>query len=90
MLEQARILEDGSGLVFPSPAKPGHELSDMTLTKLLRDNNLAARATIHGFRASFRSWTLEKTDTPWAIGEAAPRSCHRKQYRTSLRSLGPV
>ena len=71
VLEQARILEDGCGLVFPSPAKPGHELSDMTLTKLLRDNNLAARATIHGFRASFRSWTLEKTDTPWAIGEAA-------------------
>ena len=47
------------------------ELSDMTLTKLLRDNGLAAQATVHGFRTSFKTWCMETTDTPWAVGEAA-------------------
>ena len=41
VLEQARILADGSGLVFPSSMRPGKSMSDMTLTKLLRDNDLA-------------------------------------------------
>ena len=46
-------------------------LSDMTLTKILRTNGLAARATVHGFRTSFKTWTMETTDSPWAVGEAA-------------------
>ena len=46
-------------------------LSDMTLTKLLRDNGLAGRATAHGFRTSFKTWCMETTDTPWVVGEAA-------------------
>ena len=71
VLKQARRLDDGSGLVFPSPLKPGHQLSVMTLTKVLRDTGLAERATVHGFRSSFRTWALEQTDTPWAVAEAA-------------------
>lgn len=71
VLEQAKNHHDGSGLVFPSPLKPGRPLSDMTLTKILRDVGLAGRATVHGFRASFRTWALEETDTPWAVAEAA-------------------
>ena len=43
----------------------------MTLTKLLRDNGLAKTATVHGFRTSFKTWCMETTDTPWAVGEAA-------------------
>lgn len=43
----------------------------MTLTKILRDVGVAERATVHGFRASFRTWALEETDTPWAVAEAA-------------------
>ena len=31
VLEQARALDDGSGLVFPSPLRAGHPLSDMSL-----------------------------------------------------------
>ena len=38
VLEQARPLRDDSGLVFPSPTRRGKPLSDMTLTKILRDN----------------------------------------------------
>ena len=64
-------LRGDSGLVFPSAWKPGSPLSDMTLTKLLRDLGLADRATVHGFRTGFKTWCMEQTDTPWAVGEAA-------------------
>ena len=43
----------------------------MTLTKLLRSIGLAPRATVHGFRTTFKTWCMEQTDTPWAVGEAA-------------------
>ena len=71
VLMLARQLEDGSGLCFPSPLRPGRILSDMTLTKILRSIGLADRATVHGFRTSFKTWTMEQTDTPWAVAEAA-------------------
>ena len=71
VLTLARQLEDGSGLCFPSPLRPGRMLSDMTLTKVLRSTGLADRATVHGFRTSFKTWTMEQTDTPWAVGESA-------------------
>ncbi len=71
VLAQASALRDESGLVFPSPLKPGSPMSDMTLTKILRSTGLADRATVHGFRSSFKNWTLEQTDTPWAVSETA-------------------
>ena len=71
VLMHARQIEDGSGLCFPSPLRPGRILSDMTLTNILRKAGLADRATVHGFRTSFKTWTMEQTDTPWAVGEAA-------------------
>ena len=71
VLQQARSLDDGSGLIFPSPAKPGHPLSNMALPKVLRDNGLAEQTTVHGFRSSFKTWSLEATDTPSAIVEMA-------------------
>ena len=71
VLVEASILRDESGLVFPSSMKRTSPLSDMTLTKILRSVGLADRATVHGFRSSFKNWTLEQTDTPWAVSEAA-------------------
>lgn len=71
LLEEASALREDSGLVFPSPLKPGTPMSDMTLTKILRSVGLAERATVHGFRSSFKNWTLEQTDTPWVVSEAA-------------------
>ena len=70
VLEQARILDDTSGLVFPSVSRPGKPMSNMTLTKLLRDNGLAGRATVHGLRSSFRDWCAD-TGKPREIAEAA-------------------
>ena len=71
LLGEASALRDETGLVFPSPLKPGSPMSDMTMTKVLRSTGLAERATVHGFRSSFKNWTLEQTDTPWAVSEAA-------------------
>ena len=70
VLERVRGLDDGSGLVFPSPLRPGRPLSPMTLTKILRDRGLADRATVHGFRSAFRDWCAE-TGKPREIAEAA-------------------
>ncbi len=71
VLDQAQVLDEGSGLIFPSPTRPGNPLSNMTLTKVLRDNGLAERATVHGFRSTFRDWAAERTDTENAVMELA-------------------
>ena len=71
VLEEAASFRDESGLVFPSPHKRKSQMSDMTLTKVLRSVGLAERATVHGFRSSFKDWTLERTDTTRAASESA-------------------
>ena len=69
VLGQAGRLRDGSRLIFPSSTKPRSQLSDMTLTKVLRTTGLAERATVHGFRSTFRDWAAECTDAPHAVME---------------------
>jgi integrase len=44
-------------------------MSDMALTKLLRD--LGAGVTAHGFRSSFRDWASEETAFPGEVAEMA-------------------
>ena len=70
VLEQVRILRDKSGLVFPSPTRPGNSLSDAALIKVLNRTGLAVAATVHGFRSSFRDWCAD-TSKPREIAEAA-------------------
>ena len=69
-LESVRPLRDRHDLVFPSPSRAGRPLSDMTLTKLLRDTGLAERATVHGMRSTFRDWCAD-TGKPRELAEAA-------------------
>ena len=69
ILVEASSISDGSDLVFPSPLRPGKPMSDMTLTKLLRDLGFADRTTVHGFRSSFRDWAAECTSAPHAVME---------------------
>ena len=69
VLEQAQTLAQGSGLIFPSPSRRGKALSDMALIKVLRDNGLAERTTVHGLRSTFRVWASEQTDTDHAVME---------------------
>ena len=56
-------------MVFPGHVQ-GRQLSNMALTKVLRDNGLADRATVHGFRSTFRDWCTE-TGAPSEVAEAA-------------------
>ena len=56
------------GLVFSNNGtKP---LSDMTMTKVLRDMG-HARITVHGFRSAFTDWAAEETDTPKEVVDKA-------------------
>jgi integrase len=56
------------GLVFSTHGvKP---LSDMTMTKVLRDLGLS-RITVHGFRSSFTDWAAEKTRFPKEVVDKA-------------------
>lgn len=66
--EAARFKVADDGLVFPgaNPAKP---LSDMTLSKLIRE--LGIGAVPHGFRSSFRDWAGETTAHPREVIEFA-------------------
>ncbi len=54
--------------VFPG-AKHRTQLSDMSLAKVLK--TLKAKATVHGFRSSFRDWVSEATDFQTEVAEAA-------------------
>ncbi|MFY0692393.1 MAG: integrase arm-type DNA-binding domain-containing protein [Paracoccaceae bacterium] len=67
ILREAAMLRDGSKLIFPS--KSGRQLSDMTLSKLVKE--LGFNADVHGFRTSFRTWAQEQTDFPREVAEAA-------------------
>ena len=69
VLEQARELGNGEGLIFPSPMKQGQPLSDMTMRKILLTAGLADKASVHGFRSSFRDWAQENTRAVWAVME---------------------
>jgi integrase len=67
VLREAEALRrPGSDQVFPSGK--GTALSDMALTKRLRD--LGMNCTAHGFRSSFRDWAAE-TSVDDAVAEAA-------------------
>ena len=67
LLDEARALDDGSGLVFPSPVgrKP---MSNSMLSKPLRE--LGIDAVPHGFRSTFRDWCSESAQVPRDVAEA--------------------
>lgn len=55
-------------IVFPG-IRGDRPLSDMTLTKLLKE--MKEPYTAHGFRSAFRDWVSEETDHPGDVAEAA-------------------
>ena len=62
------ITPDGT-LLFPTMRAKDKQLSDMTLTMLLR--RLKIEATAHGFRSTFRDWVSEETDFAGEVAEMA-------------------
>ena len=72
ILHDARRRSYGTSLVFRSPR--GKPLSDMTLSKLIKELGIAA--VPHGFRSSFRDWAAERY-----LAENAP--CRRQSLAGS-------
>lgn len=68
ILKEAKRLSGESVYVFPG-TKQGKTLSDMTLSKLVKE--LGFEADVHGFRTSFRTWAQERTNYPREVAEAA-------------------
>jgi len=69
ILAEAKSLKrDTDDLVFPG-TKDTKPLSDMTLSKLMKDLKIAA--VPHGFRSSFRDWAGETTAHPREVIEFA-------------------
>lgn len=64
----AELRTAGFAFVFHG-AKRDKPMSDMTLTKLLRD--MGETVTAHGFRSSFRDWVSEATQFQGELAEAA-------------------
>lgn len=71
VLERAAALSGSTkpdSLIFPNTK--GTELSDMTISKVMRDAKLAY--VPHGFRSSLRDWAAERhPEIPDAVAEAA-------------------
>lgn len=66
LLKSMPRFEDND-LVFPGPR--GGVLSDVSVTKPLRAMGL--KATVHGFRSTFRDWCAETTNYPREVAEKA-------------------
>lgn len=75
VLRNAQALNANGGLIFPSARRK--PLSDMTLSKLLKEQGIPA--VPHGFRSSFRDWASEKTNHPREVIEAALAHVVRNQ-----------
>lgn len=58
---------EGNDLLFP--ALRGGELSDMTLSAVMR--RMKVKGVPHGFRSTFRDWCAERTNYPRDVAEMA-------------------
>ena len=67
VLERARALHNG-GLIFPG--RFDQPLSSASMMAALKRMN-RADLTVHGFRATFRTWAAERTTFPREVAEAA-------------------
>jgi len=66
VIELARARSENE---FLFPALRGKPISDMAMSSFMRREGYEARP--HGFRATFRTWVEEQTDTPFEVKEAA-------------------
>ena len=83
----------GTELIFPGKLA-GKPISDMTMTKVMRD--MGVDAVPHGFRATFSSWCASSTAYPsdvremalaHAIGDATVKAYQRSDLFQKRRNL---
>ena len=87
ILERARDLSDGSGLIFPHPRRGGQPFAIGKMPEMLRQLGLGFN--VHGLRSSFRDWAAECTDYPRelaeiALGHANPDKVEAAYQRSDL------
>ena len=85
ILDAARALADDSGLVFPS--RRGKPLSDMTLSKLLKEQGIPA--VPHGFRSSFRTGR-RRNQSPQRGRRGGARASDQGQGGGRVREIDPL
>jgi integrase len=70
--EIVKSLDPENPLLFPAPTKPDRPITNMAMSKLLKDLGYKSSvATVHGFRSTFRDWAAEKTDYANEVCEQA-------------------
>lgn len=95
ILDAARALDDGSGHLFPSPMQKGKPLSEQGLKTIMGKIGLKDRASIHGFRSTFRTWAeenghpfeLAEMSLAHAVGNKVERSYQRSDLLDRRRGL---
>ena len=90
VLERAKVLRAGIAGEPIFPGKDRKPVSDMTLSKVMRDMDLTD--TVHGFRSAFKDWASVETTFPDAVSEAAlahidPNKVRKAYRRTDFRKL---
>lgn len=63
--------EPHGGLIFPSTLRLGRAMSDAAMERVLDDLGLKGKATVHGFRSTFKDWAEDTTDFANGTIEAA-------------------
>jgi integrase len=83
ILDRAKELRTGRAGEPIFPGKGGAPVSDMTISKVLRDMKLSD--TVHGFRSAFKDWASEATSFPDAVSEAALAHVDRDKTRAAYK-----
>jgi integrase len=83
VLERLSLLRTGKAGEPIFAAIRGKPISDMTITKVLRDMGLTD--TVHGFRSAFKDWASEASSYPDAVSEAALAHSDKDKTRAAYR-----
>lgn len=71
ILREMKRLKLDNVIVFPSVDKPGHALSAAAMRGVVREAMERPDLSVHGFRATFKTWAGEETPTPREVVEAS-------------------
>lgn len=82
-LERLTLLRTGQAGEPIFAAKRGKPISDMTISKVLRDMGLTD--TVHGFRSAFKDWASEASSFPDAVSEAALAHSDKDKTRAAYK-----
>jgi integrase len=83
ILERAESLKTGRSGEPVFPGRGGRPLSDMSISKVLRDMGL--KVTVHGFRSAFKVWASECAPFPDAVSEVALAHADQDKTRAAYR-----